>query len=81
MTDTTREAASPDTGAQPDQHEGGNLVRLNARPLITYPYQDKLALSLECYVDTASVFRVFKSIVEQVDNRQFNSTRVDHRQR
>ena len=31
MTDTTREAASPVPGAQPDEHEGGNLVRLNAR--------------------------------------------------
>ena len=31
MTDTNREAASPVSGAQPDEHEGGNLVRLNAR--------------------------------------------------
>jgi conjugal transfer pilus assembly protein TraB len=31
MTDTTREAASPVPGAQPDEPEGGNLVRLNSR--------------------------------------------------
>ena len=31
MTDTTREAASPVPGAQPDEHAGGTLVRLNAR--------------------------------------------------
>jgi conjugal transfer pilus assembly protein TraB len=31
MTDTTREAAPPAPAAQPDEHEGGNLVRLNAR--------------------------------------------------
>ena len=31
MTDTTREAASPVPSAQPDEHAGGNLVRLNAR--------------------------------------------------
>jgi conjugal transfer pilus assembly protein TraB len=31
MTDTTREAASPVPAPQPDEREGGNLVRLNAR--------------------------------------------------
>lgn len=31
MTDTTREAASPVPGAQADEHESGNLARLNAR--------------------------------------------------
>ena len=31
MTDTTREAASPVPAAQSAEHEGGNLVRLNAR--------------------------------------------------